>query len=226
MSRDPQDETRLSRWSRLKRTAPAAAADPAPEKAAPPEEPAPETEEDEVALLDRLGLPSPETLAPGDDFSAFMAAHVPGFLRQRALRVLWRSNPDLAVLDGLLDYGEDFRAGASLGGVVETAYKVGRGFRKSAEEEAEAAQAAANEAPETTPEASADEAADRSPDNPAEQMSSDDPAAVPEAAPESRPPESGPIAAQADESPRALLPDETADPALPPPRRMIFVEDR
>ena len=35
-------------------------------------------------ILEELGLPDPETLAPGDDFSAFMSKAVPDRLRRRA----------------------------------------------------------------------------------------------------------------------------------------------
>jgi hypothetical protein len=53
---------------------------------------------------------------------------VPEFLRKRALRVLWRSNPVLANLDGLNDYDDDFRSPELTKKVLATAYKVGRGL--------------------------------------------------------------------------------------------------
>lgn len=68
-------------------------------------------------ILKDLGLPDPDTLGAGDDFRAFMAKAVPDRIRRRALRKLWLSNPALANLDGLLDYGEDFTDKAK---VVET----------------------------------------------------------------------------------------------------------
>ena len=104
------DDDFLSRWSRRKRLV---ADEEAIEVAAEPAvEPArePETDEEEEALLAKLNLPDPESLKPGDDFSAFMADGVPQFLRKRALRVLWRSNPVLANLDGLNDYDDDFNS--------------------------------------------------------------------------------------------------------------------
>ncbi len=61
-----EDDDFLSRWSRRKRTVAAEAA-PEPE---PVPDPLPETapeDEDEEALLERLGLPVPETLKEGDD---------------------------------------------------------------------------------------------------------------------------------------------------------------
>lgn len=124
------DEDFLSRWSRRKRrvvaeddvrppTEPAEAAEP---------EDAPESEEEETRLLESLGLPKPENLGPGDDFRAFMAKEVPQFLRRRALRVLWRSNPVLANLDGLNDYDDDFTSPERNRQVIATAYQIGRGF--------------------------------------------------------------------------------------------------
>ncbi len=121
------DDDFLSRWSRRKRAVaeeePVVAPDPDPEPSAEPE-----TEEEESALLAKLNLPVPESLQSGDDFSAFMADHVPQFLRKRALRVLWRSNPVLANLDGLNDYDEDFTSPELTQKVLATAYQVGRGI--------------------------------------------------------------------------------------------------
>ena len=119
----------LSRWSRRKRSVAeeeSTPADPAPLTTSEPEEP--QTQEEEDALLSQLNLPAPESLKPGDDFSAFMADGVPQFLRKRALRILWRSNPVLANLDGLNDYAEDFRSPELTQKVLATAYQVGRGI--------------------------------------------------------------------------------------------------
>ena len=130
------DDDFLSRWSRRKR----AVAEEDASLSAPteevPRETEPETPEEEDALLARLNLPVPETLKPGDDFSAFMADGVPQFLRKRALRVLWRSNPVLANLDGLNDYDDDFTSPELTQKVLATAYQVGRGIvsQVSAEE--------------------------------------------------------------------------------------------
>lgn len=120
------DEDFLSRWSRRKRAV-VEEETTAPE-AAPKPEAEPDTPEEEAALLADLNLPMPESLKPGDDFSAFMADGVPQFLRKRALRVLWRSNPVLANLDGLNDYDDDFRSPELTQKVLATAYQVGRGI--------------------------------------------------------------------------------------------------
>ena len=91
-------------------------------------------EKTDAEALAELGLQEPETLQAGDDFSAFMQAQVPERLRKRALRVLWRSNPVLANVDNLVDYGEDFAAEGVLGEVIQTVYQVGKGILAEPEE--------------------------------------------------------------------------------------------
>ncbi len=78
-------------------------------------------------LLAELGLPEPESLGEGDDFRPFLGEAIPARLRARALRRLWRVNPVLANLDGLVDYGEDFTDAATVIEGLQTAYQVGRG---------------------------------------------------------------------------------------------------
>ena len=85
-------------------------------------------------VLKELGLPDPDTLEPGDDFRVFMKEVVPERLRRRALKKLWLSNPLLANVDGLVDYGEDFTDAAVGAGFVETTYQVGKGMLKHIEE--------------------------------------------------------------------------------------------
>ncbi len=48
--------------------------------------------------------------------------------RIAALRALWTDTPALSAPDGLIDYGKDYRGGASPPTPVETAYSVDRGF--------------------------------------------------------------------------------------------------
>jgi uncharacterized protein DUF3306 len=79
-------------------------------------------------ILEDLGLQDPETLEAGDDFSAFMAKAVPARLRNRALRKLWLSDPALANLDALLDYGEDFTVEGLDVENIQTVYQVGKGM--------------------------------------------------------------------------------------------------
>lgn len=128
------DDDFLSRWSRRKRRIVQEEAQPAEPETPPEPEATPETPEEEAELLARLDLPVPESLKAGDDFTVFMRAGVPEFLRRRALRVLWRSNPVLANLDGLNDYDDDYTSPEMTRKVVATAYKVGRGFLKDPKE--------------------------------------------------------------------------------------------
>ncbi len=85
---------------------------------------------DEEAALAELGLAPPETLQPGDDFGAYLREIVPEPIRRRALRRLWRLRPELANLDGLNDYDEDFTGAGAIGGLVATAWQVGKGYAK------------------------------------------------------------------------------------------------
>ena len=158
----------LDRWSRLKRDGePEAGAgpevDPALQTAPEADEPAAEDERTDDEILTALGLPHPDELRPGDDFRAFMAAAVPDRLRRMALRRLWASNPALANLDGLVEYGEDYTDKATVVENLQTLFRVGEGMvRKSAPpEEGEAAEDAAQdlaaEGEATTPDGAAPE---------------------------------------------------------------------
>ena len=122
----------------------------------------------DAEICEELGLPDPETMQPGDDFSAFMSKAVPDRLRRRALRRLWRSNPVLANVDGLVDYGEDFTDSATVIGTLQTAYQVGRGMTAHVEELARQGEAEAQTAEDDAPipddiEAKVAEVADISP---------------------------------------------------------------
>lgn len=88
----------------------------------------------DAEVLAALELPDPDTLKLGDDFTAFMAKAVPEHIRRRALRTLWRSNPVLANVDMLVDYGEDFTDSAMAVENLQTAYQVGKGMMKHVEE--------------------------------------------------------------------------------------------
>jgi len=131
MPAPPKDESRdseafLSRWSRRKQTGPeTATAEPLPETV-PDDAPVDEELTDEE-LLAELDLPDPDTMKDDADFSAFMKARVPERLRRRALRTLWRSNPVLANLDELVDYGEDYTDAATVMENMQTVYEVGKG---------------------------------------------------------------------------------------------------
>ncbi|MGB3243899.1 MAG: DUF3306 domain-containing protein [Sulfitobacter sp.] len=107
----------------------------------------------EADVLAALDLPDPDTLVQGDNFAAFMAKAVPDQIRRRALRTLWRSNPVLANVDMLVDYGEDFTDAAMAVENIQTAYQVGKGMLKHVEEMARQAEELANpKTPETVEE--------------------------------------------------------------------------
>ncbi|MEL6205667.1 MAG: DUF3306 domain-containing protein [Pseudomonadota bacterium] len=92
----------------------------------------------DAELLEELELPDPDTLGAGDDFSAFLRADVPARLRTRALRRLWRTNPVLANVDGMVDYGGDFTDAAMVPEVLNTVYRVGKGMVRDLIEDTDA----------------------------------------------------------------------------------------
>ena len=104
----------------------------------------------EAEVLRQLDLPDPDSLQPGDDFSVFMKSAVPEAIRRRALRKLWLSNPVLANLDELVDYGEDFTDAATVVENLQTAYQVGKGMLRHVMEGDEA-EAEAETLPDETP---------------------------------------------------------------------------
>jgi len=95
---------------------------------------------DDADILADLNLPDPDTLKPGDDVAGFMAKVVPDRLRRRALRQLWRPNPALANVDGLVDYGGDFTDAALVVENRQTTYQVGKGMLKHVQEMARQAE--------------------------------------------------------------------------------------
>lgn len=104
-------------------------------------------EKSDAEILAELNLPDPDQLQAGDDVTGFMAKAVPDRLRRRALRRLWRLNPVLANVDGLVDYGEDYTDAACVIENIQTAYQVGKGML--AHVEALAAEAEESETDET-----------------------------------------------------------------------------
>ncbi|MCA0869842.1 DUF3306 domain-containing protein [Seohaeicola saemankumensis] len=171
-------------------------------------------------ILAELNLPDPDSLQPGDDITGFMARAVPDRLRRRALRKLWRLNPALANLDGLVDYGEDFNDPSMLLGNLQTAYQVGKGMMAHVEEMARQAEAAGREGDEDVLAPPADDA-DTPPcgttSAPAEDNEPDGVSPWPEA-PD---PDDAPTV-QADAQTQTQAPGIDAAPATPPPRRMRF----
>ena len=103
-----------------------AAPTPAEQGSAPPVE-APERHDQDPAV-DLEALPDIESLTYESDYTVFLRKGVPAELRKRALARLWRSDPVLANLDGLVEYGEDYTKIGTVKEVVRTAYQVGRGM--------------------------------------------------------------------------------------------------
>jgi hypothetical protein len=152
-------------------------------------------------ILAQLELPEPESLEAGDDFTAFLSDAVPDRIRRRALRVLWRSNPVLANVDQLVDYGEDFTDSATVVENLQTAYQVGKGMLSHVQEMARQAALKDGEGDETPEEETQEVMAEDVPE---------EPVAVKESATDERPTE-------VEEEPVDL-----AEVAAPTPRRMKF----
>jgi hypothetical protein len=102
-------------------------------------------EQSDAEILAELELPEPESLVEGDDFKVFLTDQVPARIKTRALRHLWRANPVLACVDGLVDYGEDFTDAACVIEGLQTAYQVGKGMTRHVDELARQARLASGE---------------------------------------------------------------------------------
>lgn len=113
-------------------------------------QPDPELSDEEI--LASLELPDPDTFALGDDIKGFMSKAVPDHLRRKALRRLWRLNPVLANVDGLVDYGQDFTDSATVIEGMQTAYQVGKGMLAHVQEMARQAEALTQEVTAEEPE--------------------------------------------------------------------------
>ncbi len=134
------DQGPLRRWSERKAKArEQETLPPEPETAAPEE--AVESDENLPATVVEE-LPDIDSLTAESDYTVFMAKGVPEHLKRLALRKLWLSDPVLANVDGLVDYGEDFTVSTLVGDAVKTAYRVGKGFLDEAEEAEELAKEA------------------------------------------------------------------------------------
>ncbi|MEP1768782.1 MAG: DUF3306 domain-containing protein [Sulfitobacter sp.] len=155
----------------------------------------------EAEILAKLDLPDPDSLVQGDDFSVFMAKAVPDRIRRRALRTLWRSNPVLANVDMLVDYGEDFTDATMAVENIQTAYQVGKGMLKHVQEVARQAEERETPSPAEHPRPAAESVPDSDPEN-------------------ETPLDQDPILATSEEVPDPA-PDQSADVA-PTPRRMKF----
>jgi hypothetical protein len=84
--------------------------------------------------IDDADLPDVEELTAESDFTPFLQKGVSEQLQRRALRKLWLSDPVLANVDGLVDYGGDFTDSAMIVANLKTAYRVGSGMIRPLEE--------------------------------------------------------------------------------------------
>ncbi|MEM8691320.1 MAG: DUF3306 domain-containing protein [Pseudomonadota bacterium] len=91
-------------------------------------------EREDTDILQEFDLPEPEAIESSEQVRAFLNATLPQRLKNRALRRLWRLNPTLANLDGLIDYGEDYTDAATVIENMQTAYEVGKGMLAHVEE--------------------------------------------------------------------------------------------
>jgi len=91
-------------------------------------------EKSDADILAELDLPNPEEMQQGDDFSVFLSKAVPERIRRKALRKLWLTNPVLANVDELVDYGEDFTDSAMAVEAIQTTYQVGKGMLEHVKE--------------------------------------------------------------------------------------------
>jgi hypothetical protein len=190
------EEGFVRRWSRRKSAARERARGPErepaeePEGADVPSAPQPQASappaqglepRDPEPALDPDSLPDIESLTYESDYTAFLRKGVPAELRKQALRRLWRSDPVLANLDGLLEYGEDYTKIGTVKSVVRTAYQVGRGMLhdraiEPAAQDASDAPEAGKQAPGATPAESRAVEADAD----AETAADDDPPTTPD----------------------------------------------
>ena len=91
-----------------------------------------------------------ETLDETSDYTVFMKKGVPAALKRQAMSALWRSNPVLANVDGLVEYGEDYANPDLIMKTFKSAWQAGRGYVEH--QERLAREAAAKETPKTPPE--------------------------------------------------------------------------
>jgi hypothetical protein len=171
-------------------------------------------EKSDDEILAELDLPVPESLSEGDDFKVFLTDQIPARIKTRALRHLWRANPVLACVDGLVDYGEDFTDAARVIEGLQSAYQVGKGMTKHVEALAQEAEAERIAAGEATPEAVPGSAPAR---ETAEASSAEAPV---ENLTETTKPEGAQVAVQAGHRPNAEQPPAPQITAAP--RRMRF----
>lgn len=136
---EPEGEGFLGRWSRRKAETKTVEGSVPVEVQDEQEARLTESETEQVdqppEAVDPATLPDIDKMDASSDYSMFMQAGVPAELKTKALRKLWRVKPELANLDGLIDYGEDLTGSFKVVDHLKTAYKVGRGFLKQEDED-------------------------------------------------------------------------------------------
>jgi hypothetical protein len=179
-------------------------------------------EQSDDEILSALDLPAPESLKDGDDFKIFLTDQVPARIKTRALRHLWRANPVLACVDGLVDYGEDFTDAACVIEGLQTAYQVGKGMTKHVEALAQEAATEQAEAERIAAEAESD---DPQASSAVEVAATAEAPSVAAAASQQVGQRANELAAaQADLDEEAALPGEALIPAAPRRMRFSFAE--
>lgn len=101
-----EDESRLARWSRLKREQRSLAREAA--LAPDPSMPGPAAELPEASAELPPDLPDVATLDGASDIRAFLQKNVPAGLRDAALRRAWAADPAIRDFVGLADYDWDW----------------------------------------------------------------------------------------------------------------------
>lgn len=121
-------DTMFDRWARRKEAV-------AKETEAEKEAVSQDVTEDELEA-NRLAAEAVDldSLGPDSDLGVFLKKGVPELLKNQAMRTVWRSDPVFANLDELVDYGEDFGAKSLIMETFQSAWKVGEGYLKQAEE--------------------------------------------------------------------------------------------
>lgn len=118
----------------------------------------------DAQILTDLDLPDPDSTDDPAELRRFLTEAVPQRLKTRALRRIWRLNPMLANLDGLVDYGEDFTDSAMVVENLQTVYQVGKGMFDKVAEAAAAAEAEAKAATDQQPDTAGQGAPDHDTD--------------------------------------------------------------
>ena len=149
----------LARWSKRK------LGEDQTEEESPPIETSETATEDRSEELKKNRLAAEavdlDTIDKDFDFSIFLKAGVPKVLKNRALQVLWKSDPVFANIDGLVDYGENFADPALTMKTFQSAYEVGKGYLRKLEaltknEPTEQTESTDSEISESEPEAEPD----------------------------------------------------------------------